>query len=123
MIKVKTSTDLVQLQLQHIYLSTVIPKYKIDCANVDIRVHMSAICEDFVCTVSAAMAGGIVDKHQYPKTWWDAFKQRWFPQFLRRLFPITTVVIETWHCYPEWKLPEAYGKAIQVLQQRQEITH
>lgn len=123
MIKVKTSTDLVQLQLQHVYLSTPIPRSKIECANVDIRVHMTAMCDEFNCTISAAMAGGIVDRHQYPKTWWDAFKQRWFPAFMRRWFPITTVIVETWQCYPEWKLPDSYGRAIQVFQKNEQVVN
>lgn len=26
---------------------------------------------------------------RWPETWWDAFKERWFPQWLLRRFPVS----------------------------------
>ena len=31
---------------------------------------------------------------KYPKTWWDAFKERWFPDWLKARFPVTYKVHE-----------------------------
>jgi len=29
----------------------------------------------------------VVDEIVYPATWWDAVKERWYPKFLKRIFP------------------------------------
>lgn len=43
----------------------------------------------------------------YPKTWWDHFKERWFPRWLALRFPVerTTVILSAQELYPELSLP------------------
>jgi hypothetical protein len=38
----------------------------------------------------------------YPEDWWQAFKERWFPDWLKEKYPIkyTKVVIDVWELYP-----------------------
>jgi hypothetical protein len=31
---------------------------------------------------------------RYPRDWWEAFKERWFPRFLLRRYPVQYVVID-----------------------------
>lgn len=52
----------------------------------------------------------------YPTTWWDAFKARWFPRWLRRFFPVamTTVCMERYCVYPEVPRPQGIGKYLGI---------
>ncbi len=39
-------------------------------------------------TLSWSLLGKRIEKIKYPSTWWDAFKDRWYPKFLKKRFPI-----------------------------------
>lgn len=44
----------------------------------------------------------------YPATWWDAFKLRWFPDFLRRHYPARLTVVrfaDVYDLYPSLDIP------------------
>ncbi len=43
-----------------------------------------------------------LDTIEYPADWWQAFKERFFPAWMIRRWPVkmTTVNIEAWHEYP-----------------------
>lgn len=47
---------------------------------------------------------------EYPATWWDAFKQRWFPGWK---FNLTRVVIVYRELYPQFK-PEGLGRRVVI---------
>lgn len=44
----------------------------------------------------------------YPTTWWDAFKDRWFPGWLKRRYPpaFTRTVLNAQVIYPNLRLPD-----------------
>jgi hypothetical protein len=37
----------------------------------------------------------------YPRDWWEAFKDRWFPQWLKRKYPVQYQVIQLTSIYPK----------------------
>ncbi len=42
----------------------------------------------------------VVEHFSYPSDWWQAFKERWFPEFLREKFPVEYKYIDkTVHVY------------------------
>jgi hypothetical protein len=45
---------------------------------------------------------------EYPATWWDALKRRWFPAWLLSRFPalMTTVDLEVFHTFPNMAVPQ-----------------
>lgn len=47
---------------------------------------------------------------RYPDDWWEAFKERWFPRWLLKRYPVrlTEVVIDVTRLYPHlrYSLPE-----------------
>lgn len=47
-----------------------------------------------VASVYAMPKQRIVIHKQYPKDWWEAFKERWFPQFLLKKHPVKYEVID-----------------------------
>jgi hypothetical protein len=44
------------------------------------------------------------ERHEYPTTWWDAVKQRWFPKWALRRWPVsvTVVTVKRGVIYPEF---------------------
>jgi len=45
------------------------------------------------------------DTWAIPADWWQHFKQRWFPRWLERRFPVRTKLIGALHKFPEIDLP------------------
>lgn len=45
------------------------------------------------------------DLAKYPSTWWDAFKERWYPKWLLKRFPVEYDWIWARHTYPEVEVP------------------
>ncbi len=48
---------------------------------------------------------------KHPASWWDAFKERWFPDWLQRHFPLSYTRIyhdvKHYHLYPKMAIPES----------------
>lgn len=53
---------------------------------------------------------------RYPKDWWQAFKERWFPRWLRRKFPVrwTTWSSKASILWPDIVIPNS-GEPIRYL--------
>ena len=62
--------------------------------KTDFAVDHSARC--LVAQLRAFIYGQRLDQktYRYPLTWWDAFKDRWFPKKLLEWFPVTWKTIE-----------------------------
>lgn len=45
---------------------------------------------------------------KYPKDWWEAFKERWFPRWLKKRYPIKCqyYVFEPKYYFPKLTLPD-----------------
>ena len=39
---------------------------------------------------------------KYPEDWWQAFKERWFPKWLLKKFPIEWTEWDAWLIVPNW---------------------
>lgn len=61
-----------------------------------IRVERDIALRGLVVTLEKAFFGEVVeDQHiEFPSTWWDAVKQRWFPQWLQRKFRVRMTIYE-----------------------------
>lgn len=44
---------------------------------------------------------------EFPADWWQAFKARWFPDILKRRFPVIKTRIIAVHKFPELNLPDS----------------
>lgn len=42
----------------------------------------------FIRQLQWTLFGKKIEERKYPSTWWDAFKDRWFPKFMRDWFPV-----------------------------------
>lgn len=104
------------LQIQAVMVNARISPQSLQMANFDFT---AMVINNQYLTVEtkliARMAGQKVQTYKHPKTWRDAFKERWFPAFLKKRYPIEYVKLETWECYPEYRLPDKLGQPIQFF--------
>ena len=43
--------------------------------------------------------------HEYPEDWWQAIKERWFPKWLLRRYPVKYAQVWAYHKFPELEVP------------------
>lgn len=79
-------------------------------SELKLDAYMVEMSRGLLMTLSAYIAAQAVDKREvtYPKTWWDAFKLRFFSAFLLKKFPpkMETVTWEAKLIYPDLRIPE-----------------
>jgi hypothetical protein len=55
---------------------------------------------------------------KYPKSWWDAVKERFYPKFLKVRFPVKYVTIDTvikhFHVCPHLEYPDSKGMYVHL---------
>lgn len=50
--------------------------------------------------------------YKHPKNWKEAFKERWFPKWLLKKFPVKYAVLDIKEIYPDYRrAPEALGNS------------
>jgi len=48
----------------------------------------------------------------YPRDWWQAVKQRWFPGWLLKRYPVQTEDVWAVHKFPDLAVPPTLGREI-----------
>ena len=56
----------------------------------------------------AAIAGQGLRTIQYPKDWWQSFKERWFPKKFKKRWPIEYKIIDIYALYPSIAMPDKF---------------
>lgn len=83
-----------------------IPKEMLTSVNVEfLKDHFS---ENLIFQWKAAIAGQGLRTIRYPKDWWQAFKERWFPKRFKRWWPIEYKVIDIYALYPKIAMPKQF---------------
>lgn len=62
--------------------------------------------------VDIEMPGKKLCQFSYPSNWWQAFKSRWFPVWLKRRFPVKDYVVDITAIIENLKLPGQYNIAV-----------
>jgi len=57
----------------------------------------------------------IIDEVKYPSNWWQAFKERWLPKWLRRRFPVEYTTLAVEYKLPELDVPAELGRKFVTL--------
>lgn len=77
---------------------------------VNIRTEENPMLDNIVLHVVQGIMGETLQKElvEYPADWWQAFKARWFPGWLRRRYPVKMriVELEAAALYPKVSMPE-----------------
>ena len=78
--------------------------------ELDISLHSNFMSNEIVFRIRQDVLGQQLDKVEvrYPWDWWQAFKQRWFPQWLLKRYPVVEMVkvIDIRALYPKITIPD-----------------
>jgi len=55
-----------------------------------------------------AIAGQNLRTIYYPKDWWQAFKERWFPKKFKEWWPVEYKIIDIYALYPSIAMPDKF---------------
>ena len=94
--------------IQHIYTF-------LDVPEENVSLNYGSFVEDFdasLHTIRLIIWGEMLDVVEYPATWKDAVKLRWFPHWLLKHFPCNFRRLEAKALYPKISFKEHCSKVI-----------
>ncbi len=86
----------VELAWRCFYQSAVVPRYLME---QDFRALIPQAFDRMVLQINTMVAGERVQEIRYPADWWQALRERWFPGFWLKRFPVR---------YHEWHVDLLY---------------
>lgn len=131
--KVDTETGMMAGELANIYikhialrkvrfgLSSLVGKQALD--DMRMEVYMDYLTNQIVVAFSSVLLGRetmktVIDTVRYPATWRDAFKERWFPKFLKRRFPVKyeekNIEVHIWNICPHLNIASPRGHDVHL---------
>ena len=74
----------------------------------DLKISHTAdiVSDQIIGRIRYSLAGQEGREIKFPKDWWEAFKERWFPKWLRRKYPVVYRFYQGITLYPDYVLPE-----------------
>lgn len=85
-----------------LYKNKLVFQSHVPCEMIDEKLQLRSDLNEDWCRnlLRAHLTGflwgelGSTQTIKYPRTWWSAFKERWFPLWLLRRFPVEYIVYE-----------------------------
>jgi len=108
----KDLTGLKKAALKRMKLTVVgaMPNFKGDL-SLEVSEQAEFLMDQMVLTLKAEVYGEHLRDHKFPADWWQAVKDRWFPDWLKRRYPVRYTIISRSAVYPEMSLPN--GRVIE----------
>lgn len=100
---------LVELTQHTFHVQNMIPK--LPESNRELEIFQQ-LYDAIGMRLTAKIFGETLDVEEYPTTWWDAFKVRWYPNWILRKFPAKITRLEAVALYPFISLPNKHSKTI-----------
>ena len=105
------------LEIQRIVSQRIISNYAIDLYEPNIGTQFHPILENYDGAGLRHIYKMAVKEEleaQYPSDWWQAFKERWFPNWLLGRYPVRYTQIIAKHKFPHWE-KELGKERVQVI--------
>ena len=96
-------------------------KIKFACAqhvypqNLKYEIENDIILARFIHYLSWNLLGKEIETKKYPATWWDAFKNRWYPKFLKTRFPVSWDHFRLYNICPHINQAFPCNSALQLI--------
>jgi len=78
--------------------------------ELEMSVHARFYCDIFALRVRGFVWAESLEtiESSYPADWWEAFKERWFPAWLLKHYPVKHIehILEAKALYPKMSVPE-----------------
>lgn len=85
--------------------------------ELDVSLHASPWADEMVWRIVQKVYGRTMQtvEAKYPADWWQAFKERWYPVWAKKLWPVllTRVRLDAKELYPKLSAPD-YGPQLQL---------
>lgn len=100
----------------------------LDDKEIDATVDIERDCRGYIETIVARFLSDNQDYNkviEYPSDWWQAFKDRWFPDWLKRRYPVTMTVheISAHTIYPHIKVAKPEQAVLKVFDSQWTAKH
>ena len=93
--------ETIKLHKEKFTVSQALSKQRIENCTIDLIEHTKELLE---VRLSAEIWGELVKRQEvcYPKDWWQAFKLRWFPPWMKKRWPVKEihVIMDAVALYP-----------------------
>jgi len=76
--------------------------------SVSVKFLEDHFTDNIIFQWKAAIAGQSLRTIRYPKDWWQAFKERWFPKGFKKWRPVEYKVIDVYALYPSIAMPDKF---------------
>ena len=114
------NTESIELTAKKYMAMAVIPYAELSGCKVDVTRAIKFTADDLIMKVSRRLwmheLEAVERTVTYPKTWWDAFKERFFPCWAVRRWPCeyaeVVVRLKRYAAFPELHYPDAFGKHV-----------
>ncbi len=92
--------------------------------SINLDAYFDIMADDMVMVMKRVVYAHKMEEGaiSYPTTWWDHFKQRWFPAWLKKLYPVrmTTKDFKVYRTYPDKVFPKERSYInVQVLEREE----
>lgn len=74
--------------------------------TIDVDRYADMISKGVIYQFRTQIAGQKLEDIYYPANWKEAFKDRWFPKWLKKKFPVRFTYLEVKALYPQLHLPK-----------------
>jgi hypothetical protein len=91
--------------------------------DIEVEQRMDMIARRVAYQFRTEIAGQKLKDFYYPANWKEAFKDRWFPKWLKKKFPVKFTYLEVKALYPQLHLPkEEYAPVFHVYRPETIVT-
>lgn len=90
MSELEAAAESITLQVRRLSLHK-----RITVEEAKVYLERDICANDLVLVLEAKVYSSLPEavEHRYPTTWWDAFKERWFPRWARVRWPASWTVV------------------------------
>lgn len=111
--------ETINLDIQKFIMHEEISYKDLEKLLIHFDIQRSAFSQNYILRFYASIAAQKLDEKrcQYPADWKEAFKERWFPKWLLKRYPVkyTYIEMKAVQLYPKIQLPNGYGPCIEVV--------
>jgi len=98
----------VTLEQVRLYVANAVSKQQLEMMEPKAEVFFNAMARHFVITLHGYLWGEHVGEKiiEHPRDWWQAFKERWFPMWALKRWPVIHTIhhVNIKAVYPDFKI-------------------
>ena len=96
----------IALKVKQLFKQHVLSSQLANMSRIDIDTYVHAMTKDLIITLSAEIATQTLFQRICPVNWWEAFRERWFPNWWIKRHPIVYDVFTAEAFFPDLAFPK-----------------